>query len=622
MKELRFDLSQAKTIRRIRQQTDSWSPLAEGQIIAQKYLKPIVCHAGYDVNGVKQAVVWANSGELTGYFEIIDVSTNKQPPGKPSVVYRGKLKKWGRHIWGGNNYIADFSDFKKEGVYWIKLSVKETKETSESYIFEIRRNFYLDLAKKAAKWFYYQRCGVEVPGWHKACHTQDAVILEDGTKIDATGGWHDAGDYGKWIGSGSHGVWALATLAELLLEEGLEKDARAVLDEATWEGKYFCKIYYGKLKTFLQVFTSAKNFQLSDEYPPLENVCIWLGAPEKEPPRVVTLKQALEYYPQTLYLRSHVSASLAKLGRLVSRYDKEFSEKCTSIAKEVFEYVTQSEPTDRDKRSYLLFVSRTTLLGLELYRITGSEKYLRKAEELVQEILSLQDREGFFYMNREKKVKYYFCEHHLVALYEYLKSRPRGDLVVDIEEAFRKWANYIKPLSKLSSFSQVGYIDEKGDVRNLFPRKSSNRFLAAYAWGLATAAILFENREYLEIAEHQIQWILGLNPCDVSMMAGVGAGPGCYHHRYCFIEGHEDGVVPGGVLCGIVGGDGGVFDIGDFRTGNFVVSDRLPVDYPIIDTDARGWTYAYMTNEYWVLNNAWFIMGATQVHRALRKLNI
>jgi len=620
MKELRFDLSQAKAIRKIRQQTNSWSPLAEDQIIAQKFLKPFVCHAGYDVDGIKQAILWANAKKLTGYFEVIDVTTNKQPPGKLAVVYRGELKDWGKHIWGGNNYIADFTDFKEEGLYWIRVVVKETKETSESYIFRIKKGLYLDLAKKAAKWFYYQRCGTEVPGWHKACHTEDAIILEDGTKIDATGGWHDAGDYGKWIGSGSHGVWALTTLAEELLKEGLENDAKWVLDEAAWEGKYFCKIYYRKLKTFLQVYTSAKNFEFSKEYPPLENVCIWLGAPEKEPPRVVTLKQALEYYPPTLFLRSHVAASLAKLGRLISRYDREFAEKCVNIAKEVYDYVTHSALTERDKRNYLEFAARTLLLGLELYRITGDNRYLRDSEKRVQEILSLQDREGFFYINREKKTKYYFCDHHLIGLYEYLNLKPSGDLAEDIREAFRKWSEYIKSLSKLSSFGQIGYIDEKGNIRNLFSRKPSNRFLAAYAWGFATTAILFGNKEYLEIAEHQIQWILGLNPCDVSMMAGVGAGPGCYHHRYCFIEGHEDGVVPGGVLNGIVGGNGEVFDIGDFRTGNFVVSDKLPVDYPIIDTDAKGWTYAYMTNEYWVLNNAWFIMGSIQVHRALREL--
>jgi len=61
-------------------------------------------------------------------------------------------------------------------------------------------------------------------------------------------------------------------------------------------------------------------------------------------------------------------------------------------------------------------------------------------------------------------------------------------------------------------------------------------------------------------------------------------------------------------------------DIGDFRTGNFVVSDDLPVDYPIIDTDVWGWTYAYKTNEYWTLNNAWFIMGALQMEKAMKEL--
>ena len=46
----------------------------------------------------------------------------------------------------------------------------------------------------------------------------------------------------------------------------------------------------------------------------------------------------------------------------------------------------------------------------------------------------------------------------------------------------------------------------------------------------------------------------------------------------------------------------------------------LPVDYPILDTDEearngppmpwKGYTPAHHTNEYWTLNNGWFILGA------------
>ena len=51
------------------------------------------------------------------------------------------------------------------------------------------------------------------------------------------------------------------------------------------------------------------------------------------------------------------------------------------------------------------------------------------------------------------------------------------------------------------------------------------------------------------------------------------------------------------------------------------MSDGLPVDYPVLDTDGWGWSYAHSTNEYWTVNNAWFIMGAVQVEKAMRKLS-
>ena len=619
VKELFFDLSQARTVRRVRQELESWSPPAKGQIIAQKFIKPIVCHAGYDIDGTKEAILWANNVDLSGHFEIIDVITNKQPPAVPSIVYRGDFKKWGFHPWGGNNYKLDFTDFKREGLYWIEVKIPKRYETAVSYIFKIKKNLYLDLALKAAKWFYYQRCGTEVPGWHGACHTEDAIILDDGTKMDATGGWHDAGDYGKWIGSGAYGVWALTILAEILLEFGYEREAHEVLEEALWEGEYFSKVYYKRLGTFLQVFTSTKNFALSDEFPPLENVCVWLGSPEKEPSRIVTLKQTLSYYPPSHTFRAQVAMSLAKLGRSILRYNRHVSDRYISIAEEVYDYIMDSKPSDSDLQRYLNFQSSLLMLSIELYKALEDRKYLRTAEKCVKEILPLQDERGYFYIDRNRASKYLFCDYHVIGLYEFANLDVNENLKRRSLNAFKRWIDLVASLTYLSPFGQVGTLDEKGNPRNL-GRHPSSRFLGSYAWGLATASMLFNDPKFLRMAEHQIQWILGFNPRDVSLMAGVGRGPGCYHHRYCFIEGHEDGVVPGGILNGIVGGDGKKFDIGDFRTANFIVSDRLPVDYPLIDMDVWGWTYAYLTNEYWVRNNASFIIGAAQVQKAIRRL--
>ena len=54
---------------------------------------------------------------------------------------------------------------------------------------------------------YKQRCGTEVTKdiagdfAHEACHMQEATVYGDtsGTKIDVSGGWHDAGDYGRYV---------------------------------------------------------------------------------------------------------------------------------------------------------------------------------------------------------------------------------------------------------------------------------------------------------------------------------------------------------------------------------------------------------------------------------------
>ncbi|MCD6334633.1 MAG: glycoside hydrolase family 9 protein [Candidatus Latescibacteria bacterium] len=610
MKVLLFDLSEAKTITKIRQKTESWSPLAKDQIIAQGMLRPIICHGGYAPDSAKRAVIWANGGKLSGTFELIDVTTNKQPPALPSVVYTGTLEEAGSHIWGGNNYVADFSDFRQEGLFWIRLKVEETDQVAESYVFRIGKSLYLDLAKKGAKWFSYQRCGCEVPGWYKACHTEDVIIRENGERVDATGGWHDAGDYGKWVGAGTTGVLALTTLEEAFADEAGDRSlVPEVIDEAAWEARYFCKVYWDGI--FHQAFA-----------PPLENVCLFLGPPDKEPPRVLTEAQCLEYSTPTIASTVLTGASLAKLGRLILPYDKSLADRCIAFAKEIQAIAAKVDPSkpeyEKEAASYLTLQTGLLLSDVALHRMGKEEKYREDAQKCVREILALQDEEGFFYEDKVRssaQMRYHF---YLVSLYEFLEQHPDSPLGPDIKDAFERWVNYMEPLAKLSNFGQVGGKAEDGSLRNMTP--SANRDLGCFAWGMATAAMLFGEPKYLEIAERQIQWIVGFNPANVSMMAGVGRGPGCYHHRYCFIEGHEDGVVPGGVLNGMVGGTGEVFQIGDVRTGHFVVSDGLPVDYPVFDTDGWGWSYAHQTNEYWTINNAWFIMGAVQVEKAMRKL--
>ena len=602
-------LKQARTIRRIRQKTDSWSPLAPNQIIAQPTLRPIISHGGYAVDGVKRAVIWANNTKLTGKFELIDALNNVQHPDPQPVVYTGDLIETGNHIWGGNNYIANFSDFKKEGLYFVRLKVNETKEISDSYVFPVKKDIYLELAKKASKWFYYQRCGTEVPGFHKECHTEDAVIKLDGTKVDVTGGWHDAGDYGKWIGAGARGILALLALQDEFGDElKSSSEVPEFVDDAAWEAEYFCKAFWNE--HFYPGFTANH-----------ENVCEWLGAPENEPPRIANEAEILEdEYP---YYKAPglglIGSSLAITGRQIFPYNKELSEKCISIAKDVREIELNFKLEEKNLNSYLSLQAGLLLNDIELYKFTKDTKYKKDAQERVKNILKLQDNEGYFYRDKEKKSsKYEICDYQLFSLYEFLKLYPEDELNIKIKETFKRWADYAMRFVNVSNFGMIGGKAKDGSLSNLHERNFRNRVVGLNAWGLATAAILLSEIEYLKAAENQLQWIIGFNPADISMMADVGKGPGCYHHRYCFMEGCEDGVVSGGVLNGFKAGNGKIVEIGDI-TKNWIIAE-VPADYPIIDTYGWGWTFGYNTNEYWIPNNAGFILGAIQIEKAMREL--
>jgi len=108
------------TVRRLKMMKESWSDLAPGQIIAQLNVHPIVSHGGWDHEGVKQALVWANARKLKGTFQLVGVEENK-------IVYEGMLRDMGGHIWGGNTLVVDFSEFEIPGRYKLRLELKGTE---------------------------------------------------------------------------------------------------------------------------------------------------------------------------------------------------------------------------------------------------------------------------------------------------------------------------------------------------------------------------------------------------------------------------------------------------------------------------------------------------------------
>ena len=174
---------------------------------------------GYRCNDQKMAVI---SNPQTGY--------NSGSPFTPGTTTNYQIKRWSDDVtvftgslttWNGGATDAssgdkawrfDFSACTTGGTYYVFDPVKNVG----SYQFDIDDAVYTNSLKHSLRMYYYQRCGTAIStpsaaaGWtHTACHIgaglqQDTDCRLYNNQVAATsknlsGGWHDAGDYNKYV---------------------------------------------------------------------------------------------------------------------------------------------------------------------------------------------------------------------------------------------------------------------------------------------------------------------------------------------------------------------------------------------------------------------------------------
>lgn len=166
-----------------------------------------VDQAGYPTLARKEAIITA----FADSFHVVAA-------GSRSVVFRGivEMASLGDPATGLELYKADFTTFTQPGSYLVRTSAGDT-----SAHFTIGDAVYASVARAALKGFYFQRCGTALlPAhaglWnHPACHTATDAFFHASAESTgyalSVGGWHDAGDYGKYI------VNAGVTVGTLLL---------------------------------------------------------------------------------------------------------------------------------------------------------------------------------------------------------------------------------------------------------------------------------------------------------------------------------------------------------------------------------------------------------------------
>ncbi len=180
---------------------------------------------------------------------------------------------------GEEVYSCDFAGLTEPGSYYLHVP-----GLGRSHEFTIGEGAYTDALRTTARGFYYQRCGIELvppaadPRWaHGECHTADALIHSShvdsalhggeviGSAVAMPGGWHDAGDYGRYVPTAAVALHALLTAYELYPQNypddawGIPESGNGIpdlLDEIKWELDWLSAMQSADGGVFFKVTTT------------------------------------------------------------------------------------------------------------------------------------------------------------------------------------------------------------------------------------------------------------------------------------------------------------------------------------------------------------------------------
>lgn len=164
-----------------------------------------VDHFGYRPTAAKIAIFNADPGASVEIRSAAGVTVLTVPGGGGSIAYRGEDgPPSGDEVWW-----VDFSPLAAPGEYY----VYSPRLGGRSYLFRIADDVYWEPLRAAFGAFYLQRCNtpkeaVWAGAWADpdSCHDSDVSVgpapgHQDHGLLDLRGGWHDAGDYNKYVWS-------------------------------------------------------------------------------------------------------------------------------------------------------------------------------------------------------------------------------------------------------------------------------------------------------------------------------------------------------------------------------------------------------------------------------------
>ena len=405
-------------------------------------------------------------------------------------------------------WTVNFSKLKKKGNYKIVLD-----NGQESPEFTIAKNVYNDAFTTSMRAFYLWRCGCAVEGEYKgetyafdACHLEDGYldyIGEKGKQKDGTGGWHDAGDHGKYIVNAGITVgvmfFAWDHFNDKLKKYDFDLPETApglpdFLKELKWETDWMLKMQYpdgsGRVSHKL-TRTNFSGFIMPDKDHEKRYFTEWSSAATA----------------------SFVGA-MAQAARYFEPYDKAYADKCLEAAKNSYNFLKNNpeykrfEQGDFNTGGYQSNDADDRIwAAAEMWETTGDEEYLEDFESHLSEVDEKVD-ENWDWGNLKN-----------LGVYTYLLSEREGkdeSLYNTVKQEAIKVADQIVAQAE----------------NDIYRRPLGNRFywgcngtVARQVINLQVANMLQTNDEYIETSLDAIHHLLGSNNYARSFVTGLGYNP-------------------------------------------------------------------------------------------------
>ncbi len=452
---------------------------------------------GYRPDDKKIAVFRKYTGDKT--FDVIDVASGQ-------TVFTGDIAGRVLNMTANEtNCYGDFSSVTTPGKYIVR-----TASLGDSFEFEIGNDVYNDAFADVIKMLYMQRCGVELTSQyagdyaHAACHTELATVYGTSDKIDVSGGWHDAGDYGRYVVPGAK------TVADLILSYqlnpsvfgdnlGIPESGNGVpdiLDETRYELEWMLKMQASSGGVYHKV--TCANFP-------------GMVMPEDETEELIVS-------PVSDAATGDFAAVMAMSYNVYKDYDKTFADKCLNASKKAWTYLSS-------KGTLTGFTNPSGVVTGEYGDSNISDEVFWAAAELFKATGSTEYKD-YIKSNYSNKMKDYgWADVGGYGVYAYLTT---DSTKTDKSIVSLMMADFLAYADELLSISMAdGYMISL----TVYPW-GSNMSVANNAMHLILAERMSSSNDYIEYAKAHMDYIFGANPTSYCYVTGFGTlSPDHTHHR-------------------------------------------------------------------------------------------